>query len=249
MTLMNERQAGIDLSDQDILRRLADTEDNFSERKTFGDIGKDAAKTVCAFANSAPVGYPCLLFVGVRNDGSLENKGDAELDNSQKTISDKCKVIYPPLYMLQKCIKTPAGESVLAVIIPGSGNRPHFTGRSYVRRGSESIEASDQMFGDLIAERNSKTYFLRKWIGRVIIVSLAKITQSGPVLSDHLCKFIDCNQFYLTYRDSPDDTGPLVSWPLSRFEISYDHTFDVLRLIENVGGAQDYSRGPACWTV
>jgi predicted HTH transcriptional regulator len=55
----------VELTDQDILVRLAAFEDSFVERKTTNDIG-DCLKTVVAFANTAPVGYPAILFVGIR---------------------------------------------------------------------------------------------------------------------------------------------------------------------------------------
>src|SRR5207245_5167625 len=45
---------------------------------------------------------------------------------------------------------------VLAVMVPFSKARPHFAGKAYVRRGSESIEASEEMFRELIASQNDK---------------------------------------------------------------------------------------------
>ena len=61
----------ISLTDQDILLRLNSFEDAFVERKTASD-SKDWLKTVVAFANSAPVGDPAILFIGVRNNGDIE---------------------------------------------------------------------------------------------------------------------------------------------------------------------------------
>jgi predicted HTH transcriptional regulator len=46
-------------------------EDHFVERKTAKDE-KDRLKTVVAFANSAPFGYPSILFIGVKNSGEIE---------------------------------------------------------------------------------------------------------------------------------------------------------------------------------
>lgn len=66
-----------ELSDQDLLARLNQFEDQFVERKTANDKS-DWLKTVVAFANSAPVGYPAILFIGVRDNGTLE--GDVNLD-------------------------------------------------------------------------------------------------------------------------------------------------------------------------
>jgi predicted HTH transcriptional regulator len=75
----------IEITDQDLLLRLRSFEDAFVERKTSGD-SKDWLKTVVAFANSTPVGYPAVLFIGVKNDGTPEGKL-ADLDSLQKTLS------------------------------------------------------------------------------------------------------------------------------------------------------------------
>jgi predicted HTH transcriptional regulator len=58
-----------DLTDRDILLRLANTEDGTVERKTASDY-RDCLKTAVAFSNSMPVGDPAIIFVGVGNDGT-----------------------------------------------------------------------------------------------------------------------------------------------------------------------------------
>ena len=63
----------IDMSDADLLARLCNFEDQFVERKTVADLN-DALKTVVAFANSAPLGMPCVLYIGVRDDGQFEDR-------------------------------------------------------------------------------------------------------------------------------------------------------------------------------
>ena len=40
-------------------------------RKTFKDE-RDWKKTAVAFANSAPVGLPAVLYIGVRDNGDIE---------------------------------------------------------------------------------------------------------------------------------------------------------------------------------
>ena len=50
-------QMTVSLSDADLLARLKNFKDHFVERKTSGDK-RDWLKTVVAFANSAPNGYP-----------------------------------------------------------------------------------------------------------------------------------------------------------------------------------------------
>ena len=87
------------LSDEDILLRVVAFEDNFVERKTASD-SKDVLKTVVAFANSTPVGDPAILFIGVRNDGSIEDENN--LDSLQRTLSDKLSVSSPTIYFGRK---------------------------------------------------------------------------------------------------------------------------------------------------
>src|SRR5260370_4156101 len=87
----------LNLSDDDILLRLTAFEDSFVERKTVGD-SKDWLKSIVAFANSTPVGDPAVLFIGVRNDGSIE--GQANLDSIQRTLSDKVSAAHPQIYYL-----------------------------------------------------------------------------------------------------------------------------------------------------
>jgi len=75
------------LNEADLLIRLKNCEDAFVERKTAAD-SKDWLKTVVAFANSAPIGYPAVLFIGAKDDGTIES-GPANLDTMQKTLRKK----------------------------------------------------------------------------------------------------------------------------------------------------------------
>ena len=67
----------IDLSDQDILSRLTNIEDSTVERKTASDY-RDCLKTTVAFSNSLPVDDPGLIFVGVGNDGTVQDRLNCE---------------------------------------------------------------------------------------------------------------------------------------------------------------------------
>ncbi|MFQ5927947.1 MAG: helix-turn-helix domain-containing protein, partial [Terriglobia bacterium] len=104
----------LQLSDQDLLSRLQNFEDYFVERKTSSDK-RDWLKTVVGFANSAPVGYPAVLFIGVRDDGTIE--GTANLDKLQQTFSGIVSEAYPPIATFPKVLERD-GKQFLAVIIP-----------------------------------------------------------------------------------------------------------------------------------
>jgi hypothetical protein len=73
------------LTDIELLPRIGNFENHFVERKTTGDK-KDWIKTVAAFANSAPDGYPCVLYLGVKDNGDIETP-QANLDTLQKTFN------------------------------------------------------------------------------------------------------------------------------------------------------------------
>jgi predicted HTH transcriptional regulator len=98
------------LSDSDLLSRLKNFEDNFVERKSAGD-SRDWLKTVVAFANSTPVGYPGVLFIGVKDNGTPET--GCNLDSLQQTFARKIQEAYPPVYFATKILQA-NGERLIA---------------------------------------------------------------------------------------------------------------------------------------
>ena len=150
-------------TNEDLLLWLRDPEHTFVERKVFSDA-KDWLKTVVAFANSTPIDYPAVLYIGVKDSGAPE-EASVDLDKTQKTLSEKLTAAYPAIYYETKILDV-AGKKVLAVVVPGSRNRPHFAGQAYVRDGSKTINASKEQFDQLIAQRNSKAYKILEWHGK-----------------------------------------------------------------------------------
>lgn len=59
------------LSEKRLLHLLRSTEHDFVERKPKGRLG-DWLQTAVAFANSAPIGFPPVLFVGVDDSGTQQ---------------------------------------------------------------------------------------------------------------------------------------------------------------------------------
>jgi Putative DNA-binding domain len=208
------------LSDDDLKRLRASSEDHFVERKSFGDWHKDALKTMVAFANSMPIGQPAFLFIGVKDDGQVEDTPH-KLDSIQKKLAELMKHVYPPIYYTPKGMQD-GGREYLAVIVFGSEKRPHFAGRSYIREGSQTKEASEQQFARLIAERQSKVYEIRNWIGKAVSIIIAS---SGTQLAAIV---IDCNQHFVAWRSSEDTSTRATSLEVIR--ISYDYAQDRLKL-------------------
>jgi hypothetical protein len=61
----------VSISDDDLIAKMSDTENNFIERKLVKDH-RGWLKTAVAFANSCPISFPGVLFVGVDNKGNVE---------------------------------------------------------------------------------------------------------------------------------------------------------------------------------
>jgi hypothetical protein len=80
--------AAVQLSDADLLARLKNFEDHFVERKTIGDQ-KDWKKTAVAFANSAPIGYPAVLYIGARENGQIEGPPQRTLTKFKRSSTNE----------------------------------------------------------------------------------------------------------------------------------------------------------------
>ena len=217
----------IELTDQDILLRLKNTEDSTVERKTSSDF-RDCREAAVAFSNSLPVDDPGIIFVGVKNDGVIEDGNN--LDSLQRKVSAEIGKVYPPIYPQMKAMKDASGKEFLAVIVRGSPERPHFSGPSYIRDGMQTKQASEEQFARLIAERSSKVREILKWQGsqislrfprvEVIIAGTSRTSRVGPsgITSAYV---LGCNQFWVTLQvmRSANDSR-LATMPLSKVEVS-----------------------------
>ena len=216
------------LSDADLLAKMKNFEDHLVERKTEGDH-KDWVTTAVAFANSAPTGVPAVLYIGVKDNGEIETP-QVNLENIQKKFNTRMKAVYPRIFCVPKIVSE-NGLEALAVIIPGSEQRPHFAGLSYIRKGTETIEASEEQFAALIAQRNSKAALILKSKGQQITVLNRTATIGGGYSETQWPSstvLVDCNQFYVTLQSG--STQPVSSFPLSRVEINFDSSLSRLQL-------------------
>lgn len=205
----------VHLSDDDLLLRLTNTEDNFVERKRFSD-DREWLRTVVAFANSCPIGYPGVLFIGAYDNGTVEQPGKpVNLDSLQKTLTERCNEAWPPIYLLPKVLRKD-GQQFLAVLLPGSPLRPHFAGHSYVRIGPETKKASESQYEDLLAQRQSKACEILKWKNQDITMERTYTARTGRYPS--VAKVAGCNAFCVTLLQGNDP----ISFALARVEISYD---------------------------
>lgn len=206
------------LSEENLILKLRSAEHDFVERKPIGQKG-DWLQTAVAFANSTPIGWPAVLFIGVDDSGKPQRQG--KLEDLEKQINGILEHAYPPIYRHIVPLHLPEGDC-LAVIIPGSPSRPHFAGRSYVRLGAETREASEQAFGRLIAQRSSKAGELLRWLDKEITFRFLTLSGGNRTarINDKAYRVIGCNDFYVTLAN-PSSTTPQ-SYSLSRIELAFD---------------------------
>jgi predicted HTH transcriptional regulator len=216
------------VSDEDLLRRLSSTEDNFTERKRFSD-DREWLRTVVGFANSCPLDFPGVLYIGVYDDGRVETPNKpVNLDSLQKTLTERLNDAWPPIYYLPKALGKKDAE-FLAVLVPGSSLRPHFAGKSYLRLSSKTVESSDRQFNELLAQRNSKAFAILQWKGKQITVENRNVENyrlMGTVESFFEPVILDCDAFSVRLKTQSE----VQTVPLSRLLIGHDGARDRLKL-------------------
>ncbi len=212
-------------------------EDSLLERKTESDL-KDLLKTLVAFANSVMPGHIARLLIGEKDDGSIQ--GVTNPDNIQKKIREECDKIYPPI-IWRSSVYEREGKHCVQVEIEYDGDTPHFGGPAWVRKGSETILASDDIFQRLIDLRTGIVRELAKWLDKLVTVngdpSTVPVTQSNFLLGirhrwniEETAKITFVNNFWVTL-ESIESGEKRISEPLSKLTLSFDDKKDRLKVI------------------
>ena len=207
----------------ELLQRLRDAEDNFTEFKAESARQGDLKRTLVAFANCVEESREGVLFIGVADDGSP--LGVKNPDSLQKKIRDICKrQCYPPINFQSEVLPA-EGKTIVAVVVRDSKKRPHFAGPAYVREGSVSVIASEEVFEDLITSRTDTGRAILKHKGEIITVlahgKRLGIPERVPNLrSAHTCRVEACNPHYVTLFDC--DAKQMVTEPLENITVSLD---------------------------
>jgi hypothetical protein len=209
-------------------------EDNLLERKTESDL-KDLLKTLVAFANSVRPGHTAVILIGEKDDDTVQ--GVTNPDKIQKTIRNTCDKIYPPILWKSEVYEKEEKHCV-RVEIEYDGETPHFGGTAWVRKGSETIKASDKVFQKLIELRLDKVRELEKWIGidkRITvapdpqgIVSSRASNPHLPVRDKFESTLLKVNNFWATFLQA---NGKNMSMPLEKIILSWDDTCNCLKLL------------------
>jgi hypothetical protein len=210
---------------EQLIRPLSEAEDSFTERNPEGAHSRDIRRTLVAFANSVPEGRDAALYVGVGGNGAV--LGVSNPESLQQTIRNICdQQCYPPIRFVAEAL-TVNDKVVLAVVVPFSAGRPHFAGRAYVRVGSSSIDASEQMFNELLTQRLAKCRAIIECKDQLVtVVARAKELGSTTRLGDngyravHECRVIACEPHYVRLFDIGTDR--YISEPIENVTLSRD---------------------------
>ncbi len=196
-----------------LLARLAQSEDPWVERKQSYNE-QEVRRTVVGFANSLNEDQTAVMFIGADNRG--QHKGVPDADDAQKKIAGILQRCYPAI-AYQTCVLTVEVEGkrleILAILVSFSKNRPHFAGPAYIRRGSETIEASRELFLELIASQNDKARRILQFKGKKVWLRLQ--SKSG-FWYDLECDLRSCDAHSVTLRDNE---SRLWSFPIPTIEI------------------------------
>jgi hypothetical protein len=95
-----------------------------------------------------------------------------------------------------------SGVNIVAVVVFPSKNRPHFAGPAFVRIGSESVNASTQLFEELITSRSDKARQMLQYrdSDTAVLIELPSPYNRTDVMRFQ-CKVTDCNPHYATFAE------------------------------------------------
>jgi hypothetical protein len=210
-----------------MLRSRRNQESSLFERKPDGFKDREARKTVVAFANSTPEGQEAVLFIGV-HDKTGEVLGVANAEELQRKYAKVLAECYPSITYQMHAL-TVSDKTAVAIVVPSSTRRPHFAGGAYVRKGSQSVLSSDEMYDELILSRNDSTRELLKYKHASTILSVRGINyhlgsnnpfSGGGHVEGCECQVRSCDGFRVTLYNIASQVS--FTENLERVSISFD---------------------------
>ena len=151
-------------------------EDSLREKKVESDL-KDLLKTLVAFANSVAPGDTAKIFIGEKDDGTVQGVTNAE--NINRSVAKEAERIYPPIYYRTEVYQRDDKQCV-CVTIKHNGQAPHFGGPAWVRQSSQTIKATEELFQQMIDQRQSKVRVLLQWLNKDVTVEGTQQPRSVP---------------------------------------------------------------------
>jgi hypothetical protein len=176
-----------------------------------------------AFANSVAPGDTARIFVGEKDDGTVQ--GVTNADNIQKRIKKEADEIYPEIYYRTEVYERDRNQCV-RVDIKQNGLAPHFGGAAWVRRASTSVPATEALYQQLIDVRSSKVRELTEWIGEKIVVSWSAALRNvpGPSWSAKPCELVNVTAHFSTFRRWKSSRANDCGYELRRKSFSRNNT-------------------------
>lgn len=215
-------------------------EDSLLERKVESDL-KDLLKTLVAFANSVRPGHIATILIGEKDDVTIA--GVTNPDNIQKIVRKESEKIYPPI-LWRSQVYEKDGKPCGRVEIEYSGETPHFGGPAWVRKGSESIPVSDEVFQRLIEFRLSMVRELAQWLDKEITVdgdagsveyNERRIRGHARWPGQHSARLTFVNSFWAMFEVFEGNIAPgtvkTVSEPLEKLILSWDDRANRLKVL------------------
>lgn len=212
---------------EELLQRISAREDNFVERKLEGVKDRELRQKLGSFANSVPEGRTAVLFVGVQDTGEVVGVENPEA--LLKRVRDVClNDCYPQIDHTVEILEVQGAKVVVAVVVPFSTRRPHFTGPAFVRVGAESRRASEQQYDELLLSRTDKAREILKHKDQIATVrgigyklGSQKALQGGHGYTESAeCRVLSCNAHYVRLERLANNSH--FNEALSRVEIGYD---------------------------
>ena len=201
-------------------------EDSLREKKVESDL-KDLLKTMVAFANSVAPGDTAQVYIGERDDGTVQ--GVTNSDNIQKSIKKSADEIYPEIYYRTEVYER-EGKKCVRLEIKHNGLAPHFGGSAWVRRGSQTVKATEVLYQQMVELRQSKAQVMFQWVNKYITIHWINATRTEQRLNT-LYQFgreeatlVSVNGHWATFRVHLANSGQSIdcSEPIEKLLLSWD---------------------------
>lgn len=202
-------------------------EHSLLERKTESYKDSQFLATFVAFANSVPPDETALVLIGETDKGEVV--GVKNPDGMQKRVRKIFDNIYPTPFWKQNLYGE--GEcKCIRVEIRNNGMAPHFAGAAWVRKGSETVKATDEMLQRLVDLRSGKVSLLSQSLGKTVSVSFDEGSTGSTLPFTVYSKLglMELRESTLTYVNAhwltiKNSDALERSFPLEKIRLGYDN--------------------------
>jgi hypothetical protein len=208
-------------------------EDSLREKKVESDL-KDLLKTLVAFANSVAPDDTARIFIGEMDDGTVQGVTNAE--SISRSVTKEADRIYPPIYYRTEVYER-EGRQCVRVDIRHNGLAPHFGGPAWVRQGSQTIKATEELYQQMVDQRNSKVRVLLQWLNSEVTVEGTQRPETMRLdgnmdgfdqewsVGVHEAKLTAVNTHWVTFdvRNFGSRASAEMSEPLEKLMLSWDN--------------------------